>query len=257
VTKARYGAIPHAYVMCTRDDMVRITLQHRLAKEIDAVSARPTLVTRTGQLALAVPIPTGCLGRVHRLAGTGFRLDADACFGINEAGLVMATFLASAAFSRCPVGYLKCQKARGTICLDDASYYPDLRSSPSVVICDFEVKHADVVGFIARQVRDRYPGAGLYFAVFGELMAAQVSFPDLAQRLGDAVREVMDELRPRLVESALSGDYGERVNTRHAGRNSSPPPTPNSLSRSFKHCTPGTLRDAKTAFTASGPQLPA
>jgi fructose-1,6-bisphosphatase/inositol monophosphatase family enzyme len=48
-------------------------------------------------------------------------------------------------------------------------------------------------------------------------MTAQVTFPDLARRLGDAVREVMDDLRPRLVESALSGDHGERVNTRHAG----------------------------------------
>jgi fructose-1,6-bisphosphatase/inositol monophosphatase family enzyme len=46
---------------------------------------------------------------------------------------------------------------------------------------------------------------------------SQVSFPDLAQRLGDAVTTVMDELRPHLVESALSGDHGERANTRHAG----------------------------------------
>jgi pimeloyl-ACP methyl ester carboxylesterase len=45
VTKARYGAIPHAYVMCTRDNVVRIRLQHRLVKEIDAVSALPTVVT--------------------------------------------------------------------------------------------------------------------------------------------------------------------------------------------------------------------
>ena len=45
VTRARYGAIPHAYVMCTRDNMVRISLQRRLVKEIDAVSARPTIVT--------------------------------------------------------------------------------------------------------------------------------------------------------------------------------------------------------------------
>jgi pimeloyl-ACP methyl ester carboxylesterase len=45
VTTARYGAIPHAYVMCTRDNMVRPALQHRLIKEIDAVSARPTVVT--------------------------------------------------------------------------------------------------------------------------------------------------------------------------------------------------------------------
>jgi pimeloyl-ACP methyl ester carboxylesterase len=45
VTKARYGAIPHAYLMGTRDNMVRITLQHRFVKEIDAVSAKPTVVT--------------------------------------------------------------------------------------------------------------------------------------------------------------------------------------------------------------------
>jgi pimeloyl-ACP methyl ester carboxylesterase len=45
VTTARYGAIPHAYVMCTRDNVVPITLQQRLVKEIDAVSARPTVVT--------------------------------------------------------------------------------------------------------------------------------------------------------------------------------------------------------------------
>jgi hypothetical protein len=119
---------------------------------------------------------------ISQIKNIGFRLDADACFGINEAGLVMATFLASAAFSRCPVGYLKCQKTRGTIRLDDASYYPDLRSSPSIVICDFEVKHADVAGFIARQVRDRYPDADLYFAVFGAMTQDSnlaVGFDDL------------------------------------------------------------------------------
>ncbi|HTU07858.1 MAG TPA: alpha/beta fold hydrolase, partial [Trebonia sp.] len=45
VTKACYGAIPHAYVMSARDNMVRPALQRRLIKEIDAVSARPTVVT--------------------------------------------------------------------------------------------------------------------------------------------------------------------------------------------------------------------
>jgi len=45
VTKARYGAIPHAYVITKRDNVVRNTLQHRFVKEIDAVSARPTVVT--------------------------------------------------------------------------------------------------------------------------------------------------------------------------------------------------------------------
>jgi myo-inositol-1(or 4)-monophosphatase len=46
-------------------------------------------------------------------------------------------------------------------------------------------------------------------------MSDQVSFPKLARQIGDAVRTVMDEFRPRLVDSALSGDHGERTNNRH------------------------------------------
>jgi len=48
-------------------------------------------------------------------------------------------------------------------------------------------------------------------------MADQVTFPELARQIGEAARTVMDEIRPRLVEAALSGDSGERANTRHAG----------------------------------------
>ncbi len=81
----------------------------------------------------------------------------------------MATFLASAQFSRCPIGYLKCNKVRDEITLNEASFYPAVGDSPTIVICDFEVKHADVVGYIARDIRARYPGAQLYFAVFGAM----------------------------------------------------------------------------------------
>ncbi|HZU48722.1 MAG TPA: hypothetical protein VFA16_15960, partial [Mycobacterium sp.] len=105
----------------------------------------------------------------RQIKNLGQRLDVDICFGINEAGLVMATFLASAQFSRCPIGYLKCNKVRDEITLNEASFYPAAGDSPTIVICDFEVKHADVVGFIAREIRTRYPGAQLYFAVFGAM----------------------------------------------------------------------------------------
>lgn len=51
------------------------------------------------------------------------------------------------------------------------------------MICDFEVKHADVIGYLARQVRIRYPNAELYFAVFGamtkEIDLEVSSFDDL------------------------------------------------------------------------------
>ena len=47
-------------------------------------------------------------------------------------------------------------------------------------------------------------------------MADQVSFPELVQQIGEVVGTVMDSLRPRLLNAALSGDRGERANTRHA-----------------------------------------
>jgi pimeloyl-ACP methyl ester carboxylesterase len=42
VTRERFGAIPHSYVVCDRDNAVRSDLQRRLVREIDAVSAAPT-----------------------------------------------------------------------------------------------------------------------------------------------------------------------------------------------------------------------
>nr|SBO92262.1 hypothetical protein BN4615_P1776 [Nonomuraea gerenzanensis] len=110
---------------------------------------------------------------IRQIKNVGRRVDVDACFGINEAGLVMAVFLASAQFGRCPIGYLKCTKMRDSITLDPASLYPDLPEAPSIVLCDFEVKHADVVGFVSREIRHRYPGAELYFAVFGAMTKEQ------------------------------------------------------------------------------------
>lgn len=140
---------------------------------------------RPGQL-LDLTWHTFGLG-IQRLASqiknVGKRLDVDICFGINEAGLVMATFLASARFSRCPIGYLRCNKIRDGIDLDEVSHFPTARAEPTIVICDFEVKHADVIGYIARQIRDRYPGAELYFAVFGAMTKdrdlAVTNFDDL------------------------------------------------------------------------------
>ncbi|MEU5554082.1 hypothetical protein ABZ738_30345 [Micromonospora sp. NPDC047793] len=119
----------------------------------------------------------------RQIKNLGRRLEIDICFGVNEAGLVMATFLASAQFSRCSIGYLRCNKVRDSITLDPTSSYPEAGEAPSILICDFEVKHADVVGIIASEVRRRYPGALLYFAVFGAMTKGSelevASFDDL------------------------------------------------------------------------------
>ncbi|MEU7044080.1 alpha/beta fold hydrolase [Streptomyces varsoviensis] len=45
VTAGRYGGIPHAYVLCERDNVIPAALQRRIIKEIDAVSHAPTTVT--------------------------------------------------------------------------------------------------------------------------------------------------------------------------------------------------------------------
>lgn len=44
----------------------------------------------------------------------------------------------------------------------------------------------------------------------------EVLLPDLAQRVADMVRVVMSEVRPKLIQAALSGDRGESANLRHA-----------------------------------------
>ena len=108
----------------------------------------------------------------HQIKNLGRRLDVDVVFGINEAGLVMVTFLSSAQFNRCAIGYLRCNKVRDQISLDPASFFPGTRENPTIVLCDFEVKHADVIGVIVRDIRDRYPRAELYFAVFGAMVHA-------------------------------------------------------------------------------------
>ncbi|MFQ6226032.1 helix-turn-helix domain-containing protein [Nocardia sp. NPDC002869] len=134
---------------------------------------------------------------VQRLAlqikNAGRRLDVDLCFGVNEAGLVMAAFLASNSFSRCKIGYLRCNKVRDGIDLDDASFFPPAEGASSIVICDFEVKHADVIGYLTRRVRALYPKADVYFAVFGAMTKSRdlriESFDELT---GSAIMHAAD-----------------------------------------------------------------
>ncbi|PFG48234.1 pimeloyl-ACP methyl ester carboxylesterase [Amycolatopsis sulphurea] len=44
VSRERFGSVPHTYVMCGDDYMIRPALQRRTIRDIDAVSAAPTTV---------------------------------------------------------------------------------------------------------------------------------------------------------------------------------------------------------------------
>ena len=46
-------------------------------------------------------------------------------------------------------------------------------------------------------------------------MSRESAVPDLASRVADLVKGMIAEVRPRLVEAALSGQRGENENTRH------------------------------------------
>ncbi|NUS94162.1 MAG: hypothetical protein HOQ36_17455 [Nocardia sp.] len=134
---------------------------------------------------------------VERLASQikniGRRLDVDICFGVNEAGLVMASFLASRTFSRCKIGYLRCNKVRDGIDLDDATFFPPADGVTSIMICDFEVKHADVIGYLTRRVRARYPRAELYFAVFGAMTKSRdLRVGNFDELIGSAIVNAAD-----------------------------------------------------------------
>lgn len=134
---------------------------------------------------------------VERLASqiknVGRRLDVDICFGVNEAGLVMATFLASGSFARCKIGYLRCNKIRDGIELDKTSFFPPGERVTSILICDFEVKHADVIGYLTRRVREMYPEAELYFAVFGAMTKSlDLKVPSFDDLTGAAIMHAAD-----------------------------------------------------------------
>ncbi|MFF3672324.1 hypothetical protein [Microtetraspora malaysiensis] len=65
------------------------------------------------------------------------------------------------------------RKPHGTVRFRPDRHWYAMSHGPSLslwcVLCDFEVKRANVVGFITNQLRHRYPGAEIYFAVFGAM----------------------------------------------------------------------------------------
>jgi len=104
----------------------------------------------------------------------GQRLPVDACFGINEAGLVIATFLSSAILDRVKLGYVKCEGTqKGTRILAD-SLFPRLPQKANILLCDFEVKRTNVLKIVIEKLKGHYKKHKLcfFFAVFGAMTDA-------------------------------------------------------------------------------------
>lgn len=101
----------------------------------------------------------------------GFRIHIDACFGINDAGLVMATFLNSSVMDREKIGYIryKGDKEGQNISDEDSFFPPGLGHEPKIMLVDFEIKSGTNLKAAVDRIHQKYPKARIYFSVFGAL----------------------------------------------------------------------------------------
>ncbi|MFN0074009.1 MAG: toll/interleukin-1 receptor domain-containing protein [Chloroflexota bacterium] len=106
---------------------------------------------------------------IDQIKNPGSRVLVNACFGINEAGLVMATFINSSTLGNVPLGHIRCGRVQANTVLLEESYYPNLDRNPCIMICDFEIKRADVLGVVINHLRMQYSDPSFYFAVFGAM----------------------------------------------------------------------------------------
>ncbi len=118
----------------------------------------------------------------EQIQNYGTRLGVDACIGINDAGLVMATFLASRALDNTKVGYVRSKGSpQGRIVVEDACLFPELNENPSVMLMDFEVKSGSGVKKAIERVFAQYgQGTTIYFAVFSAMTELEdLRVPDI------------------------------------------------------------------------------
>jgi hypothetical protein len=95
----------------------------------------------------------------------GKHLSADACIGINDAGLALASFLNFAALDRQPFGYIRTKGGR----IADATLLPELDRDPVLVLADFELKTGRALRGVVTYLRERYGDPVIYLAVTGAL----------------------------------------------------------------------------------------
>jgi hypothetical protein len=107
----------------------------------------------------------------NQIMNYGFHIHSDACIGINDAGLVMSTFLNSFVMDREKIGYIRYKgKEEGRIVSDEGSFFPPgLGQAPTIMLVDFEIKSGTNLKIAVDLLRQKYPKARIYFSVFGAL----------------------------------------------------------------------------------------
>jgi hypothetical protein len=108
-----------------------------------------------------------------------YDLDFDACFGINDAGMMLALLLNHSVMFRKPLGYIR-QKSidagEGRMIEEEYSLFPKISGNtfrPNIILIDFEVKADEAPQIVVERVRQEYKESGceprIYFATFSAL----------------------------------------------------------------------------------------
>jgi hypothetical protein len=113
----------------------------------------------------------------------GTALPVDACIGINDAGLIIATALNSSVLRRAPLGYVRTRKfgRQRRVSLEHV-LLPELDPEPTVLIADFVVKSGSVLRAVSSRLEQEYEAPRIYFAAIGALTTGEVA---KAGELGD------------------------------------------------------------------------
>jgi hypothetical protein len=105
----------------------------------------------------------------YQIEDYGWHLDADAYFGINDAGFAIATFLNGSISERAMLGYIRTLNKGGKLTICPDSIFPELRETPTLILVDFEVKYSNNLKLIVEKLRETYLEPTIYFAVFGAM----------------------------------------------------------------------------------------
>ncbi len=136
--------------------------------------------------------------------------EVQACIGINDAGLVMATFLGSASLGSPSLGYIRYTRsgpAEKEIHIGTETILPTLEQpNPTLLLADFEIKSGKALRGVVEHLRSEYQAPRIYLAAFG----AQAENADGPIRSTNELTAapVLRELEVELFVACTMGDPG-------------------------------------------------
>ena len=110
---------------------------------------------------------------VDQVGNYGYRINCDACIGINEAGAAIAASLNGAALGTARFGYVKARWARDSkVRILDESILPSLSPNPVIFLAAFDIKQGNALTSVVEHLRELYDDPAIYYAAIAGLTDA-------------------------------------------------------------------------------------